>query len=114
MTIVLLIGAAPYRLDEDAARWLMETIRRSCTYNTGFARDVVARACLQLADVIAEDLDRGDSPEPIELGRSHVDGLLAHVFRDDAFWGDEELTTSTGACSGFAVTRRERNASCLP
>jgi hypothetical protein len=32
-----------------------------------------ARACLQLADVLAEDVAAGTSPEPIELGMSHVE-----------------------------------------
>jgi hypothetical protein len=36
-------------------------------------------ACLQLADVLAEDLERGESPEPIELGHSHAQGLTEHV-----------------------------------
>lgn len=29
--------------------------------------------------MIREDLQRGDHPEPIELGRSHVEGLCEYV-----------------------------------
>jgi hypothetical protein len=91
--IVLLIGAAPYRLSEDSARWLAERIRRLCVDEGGHALDLPARACLQLADVLEEDLDRGESPEPIELGRLQVEGLLVYVFRDNSFRGDDELIT---------------------
>ncbi len=67
--------------------------RRLCVDDGGHALDIPARACLQLADVIAEDLERGASLEPIELGRLQVEGLLAYVLRDETFQGDEELTT---------------------
>lgn len=93
MTITLLIGAAPYRLSEDAARWLEKRIRRLCADEGGHPLDIVARSCLQLADVLAEDLNRGESPEPIELARLQVEGLLGYVLRDEAFRGEEELTT---------------------
>jgi hypothetical protein len=92
MAIVLLVGAAPYRLSEDAARWLEEMIRRLCVDEGGHALDLPARACLQLADVIKENLEQGSSPEPIELGRLQVEGLLAYVLRDFVVQGPEEMT----------------------
>jgi hypothetical protein len=58
----------------------------------GHPLDVVARACLQLADVIEEDVDRGSSPEPIELGRLQVGGLRSYVLRDFLVPGPEEMT----------------------
>jgi hypothetical protein len=102
MTITLLIGAVPYRLHENSARWLGEMIRQFCVDVAG-PLDLPARACLQLADVIAEDLERGSSPEPIELGRLHVDGLLAYVFRDSLRRGDEDLTTLCWGLQRFRV-----------
>jgi hypothetical protein len=68
-------------------------IRQQCTYDTGHARDLTARACRQLADVLIEDLGRGASPEPIELSGLHVEGLLAYVFQDSAAPALENLTT---------------------
>jgi hypothetical protein len=94
--IVLLIGAAPYRLDERGARWLEETIRERFRVDDGrpvglSELDEAARACIRLADVLAEDLASGSSPEPIELGRWQVEGLLAYVLRDYLVQSDEEL-----------------------
>jgi hypothetical protein len=93
MAIVLLIGAAPYPLNDDSARWLEETIRQRCAYDTGYARDLAARACLQLADVLAEDLRWGELSEPIELGSLHAEGLLTYVLQDPPDPTHEELTT---------------------
>jgi len=80
----LLIGAAEYPLaNVDAAR-LEHTIRRRCVDERHLPFDDDARACLQLADVLAEDLAAGASPEPIDLGMSHVEGLRKYlVERDD-------------------------------
>jgi hypothetical protein len=58
-------------------------IRRSCVDERSCAPDDDARACLQLADVLAEDLEAGFSPEPIELGFSHVEGLREYVVEAD-------------------------------
>jgi hypothetical protein len=83
LLIVLLIGAAEYPLKEvDAAR-LERSIRRRCVGERQRALDDDARACLQLADVLAEDLATGTSPEPIELRTSHIDGLCEHVLDED-------------------------------
>ena len=54
-------------------------MRQECADLHGQPHDENARACLQLADVLRKDLQRGSSPEPIELGRSHVQGLCEYV-----------------------------------
>ena len=79
MEITLLIGARPYRLEVDDARWLDELIRTTCVDHAGRSYDPDAVACLQLADVLREDLEAGAHLEPIELGRSHAVGLTEHV-----------------------------------
>jgi hypothetical protein len=78
----LLIGAAEYPLTNAQAVRLEEILRARCLDASGLPRDDEARACLQFADVLAEDLAAGQSPEPIELGASHVDGLRAYVVDD--------------------------------
>jgi hypothetical protein len=80
MEIVLLIGAAEYALEEADARWLEKVIRANSVDVFGRAWDREARAALQIADVIAEDLEDGHSPEPIRLGRTSGLGLLVHSF----------------------------------
>ena len=79
MEIMLLIGARPYRLDEEEARWLDDLIRVTCVDHAGRSHDADAVACLGLADVLREDLESGRHPEPIYLGRSHAVGLTEHV-----------------------------------
>jgi hypothetical protein len=66
------------------ARWLEQAIRRACADASGqpLALDEYIKVSLQLAEVLREDLELGESPEPIELGRSHVEGLLLFVLRD--------------------------------
>jgi hypothetical protein len=81
--IVFLIGAAEYRVSGEDAHALEGVIRRDCVDLRGRPHDDNARACLQLADVIREDLERGSSPEPIELGMSHVEGLCEHVVEQE-------------------------------
>ena len=78
-----MIGAAEYRIGENEARTLERTIRRTCIDASGRPLDSNARACLQLADVLAEDLEAGASPERIELGMSHVEGLCEYVVHED-------------------------------
>jgi hypothetical protein len=72
--IVLLIGAQPYRLGEEDARWLEDRIRSTCVDDLGRAPDSDALACLHLAEDLA-----GEREEPIELGRSHAVGLTEYV-----------------------------------
>lgn len=83
LEIVLLIGAAEYSLTTIQAERLEAAIRDKCLDAGGHPRDDDARACMQIADVIAEDLAAGGSPEPIEVGMSHVEGLRAYVVDED-------------------------------
>jgi hypothetical protein len=77
--IVLLIGARPYPVTASDAQWLNDRIRTTCVDDIGRSHDPDAIACLQLADVIREDLETGEHVEPIELGRSHAVGLTEYV-----------------------------------
>lgn len=76
MQVVLLIGATEYPLEEGHARWLEGLIRATSVDAAGQAWDLEASAALHVADVIAEDLERRHSPEPVELGRTNALGLL--------------------------------------
>ena len=85
MEITLLVGAAPYRLNAEDAAWLEALIRERCSDESGRALsiDETVWGCVLLANVLREDLARGSSPEPIELGRPHVEGLLTFVLREE-------------------------------
>jgi hypothetical protein len=105
MEITLLIGASPYVLDESAALWLEETIRRRFSDDTGRPLDLdqLDRAgvkCLQLADVISEDLQNGDSPEPIELGETHI-SALAVILDDPPGETTAQLRSLVDACKRY-------------
>jgi hypothetical protein len=80
----LLIGAAEFPLTDAEALCLEQAIRRRCVDERRLPLDDDARACLQLADVLADDLAAEYSPEPIGLGISHVEGLREHVVAEDA------------------------------
>jgi hypothetical protein len=97
----LLIEAAEYPLTGDEAVRLEQTIRRRCVDGHRLPRDDDARACLQLADVLAEDLAAGFSPEPIELGMSHLEGLREYVVEDDN--AVEELAELRDAVERYCV-----------
>jgi hypothetical protein len=66
--IEVLVGAASFRLDEEEAWDLVHAIREKCVDSDHRPLDTDALRSPQLADVLTEDLDRGDSPEPIEVG----------------------------------------------
>jgi hypothetical protein len=83
LEIVLLIGAVEYPLTTIQAERLEAAIRDVCLDADGHPRDAHACACMQIADVLAEDLAAGGSPEPIELGLSYVEGLRAYVVDED-------------------------------
>jgi hypothetical protein len=76
--IKFLIGGQHYVLDENDARWLEERIRTTCVDGSHRPIDADAVPCLQLADLLSEDLERR-ATEPIELSPSHVRGLTEHV-----------------------------------
>jgi dsDNA-binding SOS-regulon protein len=77
--ITFLIGAARYAVLGEDAHHLEGVIREECADLHGQPHNESARACLQLADELREYLQRGSSPEPIELGRSQVEGLCEYV-----------------------------------
>jgi hypothetical protein len=79
MQVTLLVGAASFSVEEEEAWWLVHRIRETCVHDSHRPRDASSVACLQLADVLADDLDASSSPEPIELGRTHAVGLTEHV-----------------------------------
>jgi hypothetical protein len=99
--IVFLIGAVEYPMPAEEARRLEDVIRRACVDEYGLPRDENARACLQLADVIREDLKRGGHPEPIELGRSHVEGLCQYVVEAEEIVAVAELTDLCAALKRY-------------
>jgi hypothetical protein len=110
--IVLLIGGAEYPLDEVDARWLEHVIRTTAVDETGRALDRTATAALQVADVIAQDLERSTFEEPIELGRSHIEGLLAYAFHDiDAADVFAHVAGSDAVAALYLALRRYRGQS---
>ena len=76
--IEFLIGGQHYVLGENDARWLEERIRITCVDSSHRPVDADALPCLQLADLLSDDLDR-QATEPIELNPSHVRALTQHV-----------------------------------
>jgi hypothetical protein len=78
MQFEFLIGGQRHVLGENDARWLEERIRTTCVDSSHRPIDADALPCLQLADVLSEDLER-QATEPIELSPSHVRGLTEHV-----------------------------------
>jgi hypothetical protein len=51
--------------------------------------------------VIREDLQRGEHPEPIELGRSHVEGLCEYVVGEEEIVGAALLTDLCAALKRY-------------
>ena len=76
--IEFLIGGERHLLDEADARWLEERIRATCVDSSHRPVDADALPCLQLADLLSDDLELR-ATEPIELDPSHVRGLTEHV-----------------------------------
>lgn len=87
METVLLVGAAPYRLNERSVAFLLEWIRHSCSNDKGEPLDDACRAALELAAEIEASAD-----EPLELGKTAIEGLCTYVLRDYLVHGDEEMT----------------------
>ena len=79
MELELLVGAASFRLDEEEAWDLVHAIREKCVDGDHRPLDNDAMRTLQLADVLAEDLDRGESPEPVELALPQARVLAGYV-----------------------------------
>ena len=104
----LVIGDATYPLSESDASWLAHAVRKTAVDAAGRAWDAEARAALQVAEVIHEGVERRYSPEPIELGRSHVHGLLAYAFHDhgavDVY---AHIASSNGLAALYLGLRRD-------
>ena len=88
MQIAFLIGGNRHVLGEADARWLEERIRATCVDSSHRPVDADALPCLQLADLLSEDLARR-ATEPIELDVSHVRGLTEHVLRESPEYDNE-------------------------
>jgi hypothetical protein len=88
MQIELLIGGQHYALGENDARWLEERIRTTCVDSSHRPVDADAVPCLQLADLLSDDLELR-ATEPIELNASHVRGLTEHVLAESPEYDPE-------------------------
>ena len=89
---VIRIDPSDHRLGGAESRWLEETIRARYRKEAG-PLDACARACLELADVLAAKRARSFSGAPFRLGYSHVQGLCGDILRDDLVQGNERLAT---------------------
>ena len=83
MQIEFLIGGERHLLGEADVRWLEARIRATCIDQSHRPIDADALPCLQLADLLSDDLEHG-STEPIELDPAHVRGLTEHVLGGSA------------------------------
>jgi hypothetical protein len=104
MEVEVLVGAASFRLGEEEAWDLVHTIRDKCVDGDHRPLDSDALRTLQLADAIAEDLDRGDSPEPVEVGLPQARVLADYVLTPSVMRSDE-LRTLFDALVRFAGGR---------
>jgi hypothetical protein len=105
--LVLLIGAAPFRLDEEAAWELVHAIREKCVDGDHRPLDSDALRALQLADMLAEDLDRAESPEPVEVGLPQARVLADYVLTPSVM-RTEQLREFFDALVRFAQGRYGR------
>jgi hypothetical protein len=90
--IVVLIGARPYALPERSAIELRDLIR---------TRAPDDRPLGYLADAISEDLEHGESPEPLDLGHEQVEAL-------------GEISSARSWTSRYSVCARPANVSQSP
>jgi hypothetical protein len=79
MELELLVGAASFYIDEEEAWDLVHAIREKCVDSDHRPLDNDALRSLQFADVLAEGLDRGASPEPVEVGLPQARVLAGYV-----------------------------------
>ncbi len=92
METLIRIDSAHHRLGSGDSRWLEETIRSRYRNEAG-PLDACARACLELADVLAAQRARRLSGAPFRLGYPHVQGLCGDILCDDLVQGNERLVT---------------------
>ena len=98
---MLLIGAATFRVDEEGAWDLVHAIREKCVDADHRPLDSDALRTLQLADLLAEDLDRGESPEPVEVGLPEA-RVLANYVLTPSVMRTEQLRTFFDALVRFS------------
>jgi hypothetical protein len=89
MAALLLVGSAPYPIDDRGTAFLVEWIRDLCVREDGKPLgDEAAAACLRLAD----EIEASTANDPIELGDTAIEGLCAYVMRDYLVRGHDEMT----------------------
>jgi hypothetical protein len=88
---VISIDSASCPLADAESHWLAEAIRSRYKDEAG-PLDACARACLELADALAEQGTRRSPREPIRISYLHVGGLCGDVLDDDFVQGNEQLT----------------------
>ncbi len=91
METVIRIDSAFCPLAEAESRWLAEAIRARYRDEAG-PLDTYARACLDLADALAQEHARSSPSEPITIGDLHVEGLCGDVLGDELVRGNERLS----------------------
>lgn len=89
MEVEILIGAGSFRLEEEEAWDLVHAIREKCVDGDHRPLDSDALRTLQLADILAEDLDRGASPEPVEIGLPQARVLADYVLTPSVMQGEQ-------------------------
>lgn len=88
---VIRIDSASCPLAEADSRWLAEAIRSRYKDEAG-PLDACARACLDLADALAEESRRRSPGEPIRISYLQVGGLCGDVLDDELVQGNERLS----------------------
>jgi hypothetical protein len=88
--VVVLVGAPPYALPERSAIELRDLVR---------TRAPDDRPLSYLADAISEDLEHGESPEPLDLGHEQIEALVEILCGAIL---DEPLQRLREACQRFA------------
>jgi hypothetical protein len=89
--VVVLVGARPYPLPERSAIELRDLIR---------TRAPDDRPLGYLADAISEDLEHGESPEPLDLGHEQIEALVEIL---SGAILDKPLQRLRNACQRFAA-----------
>ena len=100
--VTVLIGAAPYPLTAEQAVWLAETIRKLCTDEGGDPLDAAPYAATRFAEEL-ESRIAGESAEPIDLGHTAREGMLAYALADFLVAGEPALERL------YTAARRARN-----
>jgi hypothetical protein len=85
-----LVGARPYTLPEQSALELRDRIREHASDD---------RMLGYLADAISEDIEPGESPEPLDLGHEQIVALVEILLGAIL---DEPLQRLREACQRFA------------